>query len=284
MSIDYTTSIGDYHAAPYISASKLRTFSTRGPRFYHAKYVSRSTPDEPDSEALVFGQVLEDLVQGRGLDREQYAVKPDGLSFATKEGKAWRAAQQAAGKSIVGSDDMQRMDSMRESLGDNETALEMIRVCKAQATLRCDYAGTPGLQARPDWLSDVGCLTSGYAPFSLDLKSTRSLAKLANGRGVLEFGYHCQAAIVRRLLEANGMRGVRFYLLACEKALPFRCQVIEMPQEWLDAGWRWCERQLSKLARHYETNNWPRVEQELIQLPPPPAWIDESQDEEENAA
>lgn len=284
MTISYAIGIDEYHSSEYVSTSKLRDFASRGARFYHAKHVSRTSAEEPDSDALVFGRVLEDLVQGRGFDGAEYVVKPEGMTFATKEGKAWRAAQQAAGKSIVSADDMQRMSSMREALADNETALDMIRACKAQPTLTAEYAGTPGIQARPDWLSADGCLASGYAPFSLDLKSTRSLAKLANGRGVIEYGYHCQAGLVRRLLEANGVRGSRCFLMACEKAIPFRCQVIEVTPEWLDAGWRWCERQLSKLAKHYQANEWPRVSQELVQLPPPPAWIDEDVNVEEESA
>lgn len=286
MTISYDIKIDAYHRSPHISSSKLRDFSSRGPRFFHAKHVSRTSADEPDSDAFAFGRVLEDLVQGRGLDRNAYAVKPDGMSFANKEGKAWRAAQQADGKAIIVADDMQRMESMREALADNETALEMIRVCKAQPTIRCDFPPTPGLQARPDWLSLEGCLSSGYAPLVLDLKSTRSLAKIATGRGVIEYGYHVQAAIVRKLLESSGVLDARFFLLACEKALPFRCQVVEVTSEWLDAGWRWCERQLGKLAGHFERNEWPRVERELVALPPPPPWIDSdvSSEDEESAA
>ncbi len=277
--------ITSYHSAQYLSTHKLKDFASKGPRYYAARHVTNKYPKAPDTEALVFGRCFEDLVYGLPIT-DSFIMKPEGMSFATKEGKAWRAEAEATGKAIVAADDFEAMQMMRESLLENETAMAMIRACEKQTTFRCEYEGTPGLQSRPDWDSASGCLESGYAPFTLDLKSTQTLQKITSGRGIVEYLYHAQAAICQYTARKN-QRDVRCYLLAVEKVMPYRAQVVEVTPDWLAVGWQWCERQLEKLAKHYATNEWPRVTQEMVELPPVPEWatrVDSANDDEEGAA
>jgi hypothetical protein len=266
---DLTTPLDAYHASDRLSASKLKTFEQCGAHGFYAKHVARTSPPEPDKEALIFGQVFEDIAQGRGFDSTRYVVKD--RDFRSAADKKWRDDHLAAGRSIITQSDLDSIMAMRSALEENATAIEMVRACVQQATLRMDFAGTPGLQSRPDYLSVEGCLATAYEPFTLDLKSARSLSEITSGRGVISYRYDAQAAIAR---ECWGVWGSRHYLLVCEKSLPFRCQVVEMPTAWLDQGWRWTERQLTRLAKHYESGLWPRVEKELVTLPPPPPWAD----------
>jgi hypothetical protein len=270
-----------------LSTSKLKVFADRGPRAFAAKYITRKHAEEADSDALIVGQILEDAVQGRAFDKAAYWVKPDGFKFNSAANKAIRDEQLALGKRIVSEADLAMIELMRESVVSNETALDMIRGCDKQATIRMPYGSTPGLQSRPDWSSKFGCAASGFEPYSVDLKSTRSLGKMLSGRGVLEYRYDAQGALVR-----EGMRAAldaeitRHFLLCVEKAAPFRAVVVELDAAWLDVGWRWCSRQLGKLERHYATCDWPRVTAELVRLPAPPAWADadNSFDDDEEAA
>lgn len=278
--------IDAYHASDRLSHSKLLDFARKGPRAFAARHVTRTQARTPPTEALVFGQSFEDLVYGKPI-HELYMVKPAGMSFATTEGKVWKKDAIATGKEIITQDDYDAMVCMRDSLRENETAMRMIDACRAQATFTADYAGTPGIQARPDWDSESGCIESGFAPFTLDLKSTIGLAKLAGGRGVADYGYHSQAALAKWCMNQNNTRGVRCFLLAVEKTAPFRSQVIEITPDWLDVGWQWCQRKIEKLRGHYESGEWPRVERELISLPTCPAWLSGSMgddDPEEEAA
>lgn len=266
------TTIADYHASQMLGTSKLKSFEQLGARGFYAKHVARTTPDEPDRDALVFGQLFEDLIQGRAFNADgSLVIKPEGMIFNTKDNKKWRDDHLAAGRSIVTQADIDNAMAMRVALEENETAVEMVRASVQQATLRAPYAGTPGIQSRPDYLSAEGCLASGYAPFSLDLKSTKCLSDITTGRGVIKYRYDAQAAICRAAWRCDESR---HYLLVCEKAAPYRCQVVELTSEWLDQGWRWAERQLARLAKHYESGVWPRVERELVTLPSPPSWGD----------
>lgn len=276
-----------YHSSPRLSTSKLKVFADRGPRAFASKYVTRQYADDVDSDALVVGQILEDAVQSRPFDKSAYWIKPEGFKFNTAVNKAIRDEQLAAGRRIVSEAGLAMIEVMRESVVSNETALAMIRECDKQATLRMPWGKTPGLQSRPDWSSRVGCPASGFEPYSVDLKSTRSLAKMLSGRGVLEYRYEAQGALVRESMRAAlDVEITRHFLLCVEKSAPYRAVVVELDRSWLDVGMRWCIRQLDKLEGHYVTNEWPRVTAELVRLPAPPAWADASdsfEDEQEAA-
>jgi hypothetical protein len=274
-----------YHNGPEVSHSKLLDYARRGPRYYAARYVTRKAPRPAPSDAFLFGQAFEDLVYGLPIG-ERYAVKPEGMIFAKVDGKAWKTAAEASGKLTITHDDAQAMDAMRESIRENDTAMRMIKACVAQTSFIAPYGGTPGIQARPDWWSSTGLAESGFRPFTLDLKSTIGLAKLASGRGVADYGYHSQAAMAAECAVRNGVESPACFLLAVEKVAPYRCQVVEITPEWLAVGWTWCERQLEKLRAHYATGDWPRVTSEIVALPPVPAWAasaSEIEDQEDAA-
>lgn len=272
-------SLEDYHASPRLGANKLKTFEQLGAYGFYTKHVLRSTPETKNREALIFGQVFEDIVQGRGFNADGKLVIKD-REFRSNEDKKWRDAHLAAGRSFVTEEELDSCMAMRAALEENETAVEMVNACVKQVTLRGPFPGTPGIQSRPDYLSAEGCLASGYAPFSLDLKSAQSLSDITSGRGVIKYRYDAQGSICR---QAWDVLGSRHFLLVCEKTIPFRCQVVELTPEWLDQGWRWTERQLIRLRGHYASGLWPRVERELIALPTPPRWGDEDRSHHDEA-
>ena len=247
----------------------IRDSASRGARYFASKHISRKTPEEKSSDAMVFGQVFEDIVQGREFNADgKLVVKPAGMEFRSTKDKAWRDEHLAAGRVIISEADLDKAVLMRESLSDNTTALRMIGACRQQATLRTAYDGVPGLQSRPDWFSEEGCVDSGFEPFSLDLKTCATLDMLAGGRAVLARGYNAQAALIQAIYPS------RQYLLAVEKRQPYRAQVIRIPPPWVEHGWRWCELQIDRLRRHYASGEWPRVDREMIDLPDLPAWAD----------
>lgn len=269
-----TVSLDDYHAAPYLSTSKLADYDKRGPRYFAMRHVQNVFGPTPSTEAQVFGQAFEDLVcESTRLFQDRYAVKPAGMKFTTKEGQAWRKGQETAGKEIITEDDKLALYSMREALWENETAMDMVRGADTQLTVRAPYAGTPGIQARPDWYGS-GCPRTGYNPYTLDLKTSIHFNRLREGRGVIEYRYHIQAALAHYACRHAGLgTNVESYLLVVEKCLPYRCQVLRIGDDWIEAGWEWADAQLSKLARNYATNTWPRVESEMASLPVAPAWL-----------
>lgn len=79
-----------------------------------------------DTDAMQVGRLTHAMVlEGKGIDGV-FAVKPKGMSFATREGKAWRDAQRLP---ILSYDDKARILGMAEALAGNKDAEKMIRSC-----------------------------------------------------------------------------------------------------------------------------------------------------------
>ena len=87
----------DYHALPALSATDIR----RGYHTPEAALWYRLHPTEPTA-AMTNGTALHLAVLEPDRFAVEVAAKPDGLSFATKEGKEWRAAHE--GLLIVSAD------------------------------------------------------------------------------------------------------------------------------------------------------------------------------------
>lgn len=264
--IRYDIPIDDYHAAEYISASKLGTFADLGPAAYHSRYIARTDPPREPTQAMVFGQAFEDLLQDSESWAEKYVVRPAGMKFTSKEGKAWRSEQKLL---VLDTNDREAMDSMQRAIAANSTALYMINACdKLQPTGRIDVDVLPGIQSRPDWYCTNGHAVSGFTPFSLDLKTTSDFTGLVSGRSVAKWRYHVQAALVKHCFDDCDT-----YLLAVESQAPYRCQVVEITDAWTDIGRAWAGRQIDKIAACYESSRWPSVEQDSVALPAPPKWL-----------
>lgn len=86
-----------YHADPALGSSGVRDIIV-SPLKYWIK--SPYNPDREDEETSATN--LGDYVHDRLLHAEKkFAIKPDGMSFTTKEGKAWRDEQRGAGMTII---------------------------------------------------------------------------------------------------------------------------------------------------------------------------------------
>lgn len=255
--------IAEYLASPNVSHSKLRTFEQGGPRLYHDRYLSK-TSEREETSALVFGQAFETLLQrGEAALREEVLIAPHGLDGRTKEGKAFK--QQAAGRTCIAADEFEAMRAMVESLSELEVARDKLEACEQQVTLTAPSHGLT-LQARPDYV-----LLSEMCPISIDLKTTKCLNDL-NATGVVKLGYHTQAALVRRVLAANGLPGAACYLLAVEKVEPYRSALLHLTPALLDAGDLWIDTYLPRLAACFERGQWPRAEPTVRDLELP-RWL-----------
>lgn len=261
--------IATYHASSRLSTSKLADFADGGPRLFAMRHLRRSLPPREQTDAMRFGQLFEDQCQGRSPDWSKYAIKPEGMSFATKPGKEWRDAPERAGKEVISQSDLDDMKWMHEAVYESELACEMIRNSEAQVSMLDDFACHFGLQSRPDWIN----FADGY---SIDLKTCQSFDDMVRGATVRERRYHCQAELVVRLAtQSPELRGTGFvsYILAVEKQTPYRCQLIEVTAPWLSAGKRWLDRQIAAVEACFVADSWPRVTEPIVQLADPPAWL-----------
>lgn len=78
----------EYHADPALGSSGIRDLMISPLRFWVKSVHNPDRPEEEETEAKDLGTYLHDLLLEGGT--KNYIVKPEGMSFATKEGKAWR--------------------------------------------------------------------------------------------------------------------------------------------------------------------------------------------------
>jgi hypothetical protein len=274
-------SITDYHASEFVSHSKLRTFADVGAFGYYARHLVAGGPKPETTDAMRFGQAFETFIQEPAVFAERYKEAPalEGkaddalLAEATALGLAFTkrhdaktvhlAMMRAQGGDVMSKADMVRIERMAESFAKNPDVRIAISGMDTQVTLHSVGGGfdaLPGLQARPDWYG-VG---SGA---SVDLKSVAQFGDF--DRTIVSSGYHTQAALIDVIA---GVRNPRT-LIACENVWPFRCQVVELPHELLEAGAAWCRERIAELRTCYERDEWPLCE--TTRVASVPRWMKE---------
>lgn len=267
-----------YHADPAVSNGKIRDFDQLGPKGFYLRHVRHEAPRK-DAAALMAGRAFETFLFEPRLFDGHFAVKPQGCNFTKPEWKAWKKEQEAARRTIIDRDDFLAFEHMAAAVHDCGSARSLLEGCAAQPTWRTDWPGLPGLQSRPDMANLAGCPISDFRPYTVDLKTTRSLNELVEqkraadipvgGRSLIRYGYHTQAATVRM---SSGVGDLVHYLIVAEKAFPCRAIVLELPPVFVDIGERWVIEKIAELADHYQSDHWPLTREDLIVVQPP-AWL-----------
>lgn len=257
-------SIETYHAGPprWWSKTSLRNFQSMGPAWTKLAYIDKSITQEMPGGALQ-GMALDCLLtDGHESFVRQFAVKPEGLSLATKEGKSWKLEHE--GKHILSHDDSLILADAAKAVR-SCCMWKDIEKSKAQHTIRRDQRKLGiGLQARPDWIDT-------YRGTVYDLKKTRDLSRF--GTQAIDLGYHLQAALAGWCAAGDGICIEKSYLVAVEWERGARCRVYEIPHEILAHADREMRKLAAELAERIATNNWTDNQEapEMLQIP---AWVE----------
>ena len=70
--------------------TRISQFRDRGAPWWHLRYVLGQIPPNDPSEAMRQGSLLDTMMTEPHALERRYVAKPDGMSFANKDGKAWR--------------------------------------------------------------------------------------------------------------------------------------------------------------------------------------------------
>jgi hypothetical protein len=239
-----------YHAHPAISSSELKTALHRGPRAFKILHRDRlHTPKQTAS--MKTGSNFEDALCGRA----ELAFVPEGMKLNTKAGVAFK--EEHEGKIIVPYADRFLFTDGIDNIRMHHVAGPLIENAIEQPVFRRPYPGLPGIQSRPDW----------WQPNTLcapDLKTTQSLKGFKYS--VEDYLYHVQAAFVRA---ASGFEETIHPLIVLEKKIPHPCRVVWLREDYVRAGTEIMKRGLDRLARCFEEDTWPLLEQDVITLAPP---------------
>lgn len=138
-----------YHTDPALSASGIKNL-LQSPADYWFNSVHNPDREDKDTDALAKGTLYHLMFFEPDLFKQTYAIKPEGMSFATKDGKAWRADHEH--KQIVKYEDVQEVAKHR-ALAEQQGLFEFIGEGHSEVSIFWTNATGNRCKCRVDWLS-----------------------------------------------------------------------------------------------------------------------------------
>lgn len=265
MSIIYDEPMDEYHRNAAIGSGDIRDF-IRCPQLY------RDRQDGVIADKQTPAMRLGSLTHMAILESERYAAsvvaKPEGMSFATKEGKAWRDSND--GREIVTESEAANIHHMNERMPDEVRA--MLTSGKSEVTFRLKLAGF-NAQCRADHIDLPGNML-------YDLKTISAIEKVEGQ--IYKMGYHIQAQWYRRIIEAETGKMPTCRLIFAETSPPYRWRVVQLDVDYQMLADQQIDEALAGIAECEKTGKWGDKE-DLHLVASPPSWLndDDTENEEE---
>lgn len=236
-----------YRSAEGISKSDLDWIAPpRTPAHYKAKkdgLISNEATPAMRTGALLHRSVLEpETMQGAFVER------PDGLSLVTKEGKAFKEANE--GKIILSADDADGIRGMARAVLNHETAGRVLTGSRMEQCLFAEDSHGTMRKGRIDILPAKGNVIA-------DLKTCASADRDEFERSVAKYRYYVQAAYYLDLCKLAGLGHTQFLFICVEKTPPYCVAVYAIDSEAIDAGRSQYQRDIALVRHCQETGKWP---------------------------
>jgi hypothetical protein len=182
-------SFEQYQDRPELNYSRLKHLLKSKHEFDLAGKPDYQKFRKPSSKAQDVGTLLHNMVlEPERMDR--YIVKPDGLSFATKEGKAWR--DDNSDKEIISSEDLHQAESLFWRLKNHSVLGKFANENKeshCEVTILGEVNGIP-CKARLD---------SFIYPIICDLKTSRAETASEFLTQLIDLDYDLQAVFYQQI-------------------------------------------------------------------------------------
>jgi len=250
--------IKEYHSTAHISSSNVKKALDSAKAFKH----SIDGPPSKSSTAMDEGSAVHTRIGEPHLFSRDFVAKPKGMSFVTKEGKAWKAENK--NKTIITAEFAEDLKAIEEEFLNSAAAKYYEAEGDVEKSFFWDIAGNDrGGKCRPDWISKD-------RKTIVDLKTTVSAERKSFQRSVMNYGYHISAAWYMWGVElATGIKPEEFIWVAIEKKAPFGIGVYKADPELLEYGSQLCEEALIKINEWERTNVYPDYTDgvELMGLP-----------------
>jgi len=258
--ISFTESSAEYHASPAIGSSDIRDY-LRSPALFHDKREGL-VPDK-ETPALILGTLTHLAMLEPERFRQSIAIKPEGMSFASKEGKSWKEAHD--GRQIITMEDYCTISMMAKRMPDE--VQKALSSGKSEVTVRTMLNGL-GVQCRTDHWNRPGRIV-------FDLKSIGAIEDIE--REIYKRGYHIQAKFYTRVIKAETNEDNAFVLIFAEKSWPFRWRIVELDPDYQDIADKAIDDALHGIVARTKSGDWSDPES-LHLIASPPAWMTENID------
>lgn len=260
----------EYHQIPALNFSMAK-WLLRSP----AHFKAAQDEEREETEAMRIGTLVHAMVlEGKDL-RDIYAIKPEGMSFSTKEGKAWRDAQTLP---ILTQDAADGIPRIAEAIARNPDAAAALHGCPVRERgitfqmrgMACkallDCSGTDG----NSWA--IG-----------DLKTAADASPREFARQAYKMHLDMQAAWYSDGLAA--VEGLEtppwFFWIVAEKKSPFFNVLYQPDARMMESGRAKMAKALSRYIRCMETGEWPLPLTGIQTLELPHYAVIEEREEEE---
>lgn len=246
LGLNYGIPAEEYHAHPATSNSDLKWIAPPYTEaHFHAYKLGQI--ERKETEAMRIGTLTHMCLLEPERMATLFAVKPDGMTFASKDGKEWKAENE--GKFIVSGKTADMLAGMSRSVLANKTAQRIIAPSDKEVSILVEDRGIK-LKCRTDILPKTGNLIADLKTIELcDLDSVE--------KSIFTYGYHRQAAFYRRVVKLAGLDRPKFVLIFVEKTPPYCCAVYEVDETAIEIGEAEIRRDLSLLRQCVESGVWP---------------------------
>lgn len=245
-----------------VGASDLWNLHNRCPAYAIARHASHPNP-EPDREsaALALGELTHALIlEGEDVVKARYVVKPEDMSFATKEGKAWRIEN--GDRTIISAADMEAAYAFRNAILNNKQARMALEGTDREVTILATdrETGLP-IKSRPDAMR---------ANLAVNIKTTSNATPRWWESDARKYGYHVSEAMTALCLRMLDAPPRPYVFAVIEKAArnPI-VQLYTLPDTTAALGEAILRKSLRRWAKCAEVGDWPPYEEGVYELPAP---------------
>ena len=255
-SVTYDVPFADYLQLPGWGSSTLKAMR-KGP----PARVQWERSHRADTDAQRLGTAVHAwMLSSGGLFSAAYALKPDGMSFATKDGKTWKAEQ--GGKTILTFDESNTVTAIAEALQAKPLVAEsLLNRDGAEVTLQWTDARTGEVcKGRPDWMN---------GPYIYDLKVSRHAIGTALAFRAFTEGWMHQLAYYRSGAQQCGLKILGGRLVVVTPTAPHFVYTLEVKPDALDLLQMENESTLAQLGQCRERNEWPGTPDVWALIEPP---------------
>lgn len=255
----------EYHATQAMSAGGLKRMRQSPAHFYGVQLdPDRPPPGEP-TPAMKAGTLFHCALFEPDAVAQRYAVKPEGLSLSTKDGKAWKEAL-PAGVEVVEAAAMANARKQAERVrADPDLGALLADGYGEASALWIDPETGELCKCRPDWTNPAG-----EGVILVDGKSCPDASPTGFARTAWNMGYiHTAAWYIDGFQAATGLPVYGYVFAAVEHDWPHIAKGWMVPDDVLDAARRENRRILNLYAECRRTNTWPGYSAgiSLINLP-----------------
>lgn len=251
-----------YHDAPGVSHSMLRAMD---PTPAHLRaYLDEEFEPTP---LMILGTLTHDLILEPERPLPRLAIKPSDMKFSTKEGKAWRSEQQAAGRLIIGEEAHTSLLGMVRSVSRHARARELLSACDVEVSVFSAYADGDETTLRKGRMDIVP-----HGNVLADVKTCDDASPDAFAKKLFE-GYATQAAYYLDLWNDANPQDQRegFVFIAVERRPPYCVATYIVHPDAIAWGRTENRRKLGQYILCEITGEWPGYPTEFVPLNLP-AW------------